>query len=73
MKTIVNEINGRKDFPIFDGTNEQIFNWMNQNIDALDLSEPYSCDVSIDGDIVAVSGDEDYVVFRIIDVKIIKL
>lgn len=73
MKTLVNEISGRKDFPIFEGTNEQIKDWVEKNLDLFDLNEGYSCLVSLDGDEISISGDEDWQEYRIIDVETVKL
>lgn len=76
MKTIVNEITGRKEFPIFKGTNEQIFNWVSYNSEELNLNEHWKCSVkwnNEDKTEILISGKEDYVVFKIIDVKIIDL
>ena len=74
MKTIVNEITGRKDFPIFNGTNEQIAKWFNDNFfDFVEINEEFSCNVSLEGNELTISGDEDFHSLRIIDVKIIDL
>lgn len=74
MKTLVNEISGRKDFPIFKGTNQQIFNWVKNNLEALDLNEAFSCDFELTefGEIL-IFGDEDSKTLRIINVEIIEL
>ena len=76
MKTIVNEITGRKEFPIFKGTNEQIFNWVEYHLEELELNESWSCSAQWNNDNkteIFIRGDEDFELFRIIDVKIIKL
>ena len=74
MRTLVDEINGRKDFPVFDGTDEQILGWIKENLDQFELEEEFSCDVKIDEDgDITIRGDEDSMFFRIIDVEVIKL
>lgn len=75
MKTLVDEISGRKDFPIFEGTNEQILEWVEMNLDAFNLNEERSCQVSFDEspNLIVIYGDEDLKVFEIIKVETIKL
>lgn len=73
MKTLVNKINGRKDFPIFEGTNEQILEWVEMNLDMFELNEARSCEVFLFKDEIEISGDEDLKIFEIIKVETIKL
>lgn len=75
MKTLVDEISGRKDFPIFEGTNEQISKWVEMNLDVFNLNEEHSCQVWFDelSNTIEISGDEDFKVFEIIKVETIKL
>tara|TARA_R110000851_G_scaffold142964_1_gene281785 strand:+ start:1218 stop:1439 length:222 start_codon:yes stop_codon:yes gene_type:complete len=73
MKTLVNEINGRKDFPIFEGTNEKILEWVEMNLDMFDLNEEHSCNAGLFKDEIVISGDEDSKIFEIIKVETIKL
>jgi hypothetical protein len=74
MKTLMDDITGRKDLPIFKGSNEDICKWVNLNIDSIDcLNEPSSCDAYIDGESIFISGDEDYKQFNIIEVDFIKV
>ena len=75
MKTLVDEISGRKDFPIFEGTNEQISKWVEMNLDAFNLNEERSCQVWLDEplNLIEISGDEDCRVFEIIKVETVKL
>jgi hypothetical protein len=72
MKTLVDEISGRKDLPIFKGSNEGIRNWVELHIDQLEqLREPHSCEVLLDEDSIIISGDEDLREFRIVEVNAI--
>jgi translation initiation factor 1 (eIF-1/SUI1) len=73
MKTLVNEINGRKDFPIFEGTNEKILEWVEMNLDMFGLNEEHSCTASLFEDEIEISGDEDLKIFKIVKVETIKL
>lgn len=75
MKTIVNEINGRKDFPIFEGTDEQVVEWVKNNSDEFNLNEEHSCKVLFEKEdrTITISGDEDLEIYRILDVSTIKL
>jgi len=73
MKTLLNEINGRKDFPIFEATDKNIAQWVRENLELFDLNEAHSCKVFLHpiDKTIEISGDEDLVIFKIIDVKII--
>jgi len=75
MKTLINEINGRKDFPIFEGTNEEIFWWVKMNLDMFSLNELHSCETNFfpSENLILISGDEDYRMLRIVYVEIINL
>ena len=75
MKTLVSDITGRKDFPIFNGTNQQIKSWLETEINSLDLNEPHSCSILMDDsdNNIEISGDEDLMILRIEEVKIINL
>ena len=73
MKVIVDEIRGRKDFPILDGTNKQILKWLKLNVDRLELNEEHSCEFKLDENNVFVVGDEDSRHYRIINVDVITL
>ena len=75
MKTLLEDISGRKDFPIFEGTNEQISKWVEMNLDVFNLNEEHSCQVWFDepSNTIEISGDEDAKVFEIIKVETIKL
>lgn len=75
MRTLVNEINGRKDFPIFKGTNEKLVNWVRNNLDLFELNESWSCSVTFDSEDceILILGDEDYLLLKIIDAEIINL
>ena len=72
MKQLVNEITGRKDFPAFNGTNEQIRNWIESNLDRFDLNEGWSCSVELEDNKITIDGDEDLHLFVIEDLDIIK-
>ena len=63
------------DRPLFTfiGTNEEILEWIEANKKQLPLNEWWSCDVTLEGDMVRISGDEDYKELAIKDVEVIKV
>lgn len=74
MKTLVDEITGRKDFPIFNGSDENICKWINLNLDSMKaLNEPHSCEAQLIDGILLISGDEDLRELRIIEVDFIEV
>lgn len=73
MKTLENIVSGRKDFPIFEGANEQILEWVDINLTDFDLEEYWSCTVSLIGNTITINGDEDYALYKIIEVQSIQL
>ena len=77
MKTLVDEISGRKDLPIFEGTNEQILNWVRLNLDMFNLNESRSCWAELipfeNENAIEIYGDEDCKIFKIVNVEPIKL
>lgn len=84
MKTIVNETTGRKDFPIFDGNRMQIFEWVKNNLFefenyGIEVNEPHSCSVKLHSantqqhNLIEISGDEDLISLRIVEVDVINL
>ena len=74
MKTLIGDISGRKDFPVFDGSNEGICEWVNVNIDSIDsLNESRSCIAYLEGECIFISGDEDYKQFNIITIEAIRV
>ena len=74
MKELIDEITGRKDLPIFKGSNDSIRNWIYLHIDQIEqLNEPFSCDVLLDGDNIIISGDEDYRELKIIEAEFLEL
>ena len=75
MKTLLEDISRRKDFPIFEGTNEQISKWVEMNLDVFNLNEKSSCQVWLDKPLntIEISGDEDFKILEIIKVETIKL
>ena len=74
MRTLVDEITGRKDFPVFNGSNEGICNWINLNMDSITvLNEPHSCDASLEDEFIIISGDEDSRELRIVNLEFIEV
>ena len=74
MKTLVNTMTGSKDFPVFDGTPQQIKVWFESNFEHyINLNEAYSCGVDLENSTIIISGDEDYQEFEIVDLEIVTL
>lgn len=72
MKTLVDEISGRKDLPIFNGSNEGICDWVNLNLESITaLNEPHSCSAMLEDEFIIISGDEDSKELRIVQVNAI--
>lgn len=68
MKTLVSEINGRKDFPVFDTEDNS------KIIEHLKQTDWYNCDVEINDDgSIEVCGQDWEDTFRIIDTKVVEL
>ena len=65
MKTIVSDINGRKDFPIFNQMSDE------QIIEYLSKRDWSSYEVEVDGNEIQVEGEDYSDTFRIIDVEIV--
>ena len=72
MKTLVDEMTGRKDFPVFNGSDENICKWVNSNIDSMEgLNEPHSCTAELIDGTICIIGDEDLRELRIVRVETI--
>lgn len=56
-------------------TLEEVSVWVMLEIDklALELNEPHSCTVDIDGENIVISGDEDLLILQLLMVKPIEL
>jgi hypothetical protein len=65
MKTIVSDITGRKDFPVFNQMSDE------QIIEYLSKRDWSSYEVEVDGNEIQVEGGEYRDTFRIIDVEIV--
>ncbi len=74
MITLVDDITGRKDFPLFKGSKEGICEWINLNLESIAiLNEPHSCCATLEGEFIFISGDEDSRELKIINAEFIDL
>lgn len=79
VKQLVNEITGRKDSPIFDGSNEDIRKWVEDNINYLEFgtieeefdSSEYITQVSLDGDRIIILSNLNQWVFNIQTIEMV--
>ena len=73
MKKLVDWIHGELKGLIFEGTNEQIAEWIGKNLNKFNLNEEWSCGVTLEGSKIWISGDEDLREIEIKEVEAIKL
>tara|TARA_R100000988_G_C4004146_1_gene171283 strand:- start:2559 stop:2780 length:222 start_codon:yes stop_codon:yes gene_type:complete len=73
MKKLIDFCEGELTGLIFDGTNKQILEWIECNLNKFNLNEQRSCSVTLEGSEIFITGDEDLRQIEIKKIKPIKL